>query len=376
MTVTIRNFGEVVLNLNRYSSRGLKACLSRSVFKGKKKMLEYINSNVKKLEKCGFCEKQFSNYTFDAKIENNEIIFYNFNLKGDYMCDDPDCIEKRKHLNPNSFEHISKRKKISLEEADKWQKENNASPFYLHPGETKEEYSKRQSRGYDYFVRKYENGVERFKKFCDKLSLSNSKENFIERHSEAAWKELCSKKRQTLDRFIERYGEEEGKRRYLEFRAKTAFLGYTGENKRIQSRQAFNFFTELKNRLIDEKVIQFIDEIIFADGERGEKRILFTKDNRIKWYDLDCYFPKIGLVVEFFGENWHCDPRLNEVKKNPFGKIITSEKERSRIEFLRSINIDTIIVLSAETKNAINKKDVIDRLVFQIKERYASLERN
>ena len=86
MTVTIRNFGEVVLNRNEYSSSRLKACLSRKVFKGKKKMLEYINSNVKKLEKCGFCENQFSNYTFDAKIENNEIIFYNFNLKGDYMC--------------------------------------------------------------------------------------------------------------------------------------------------------------------------------------------------------------------------------------------------------------------------------------------------
>ena len=376
MTVTIRNYGEVVLNLNDFSSRRLKAYLSRNVFKGKKKMLEYINSNVKKLEKCGFCEKEFSNYTFDAKIENNEIIFYNFNLKSDYMCDDQDCIEKRKHLNPNSFEHISKRKKISLEEADKWQKENNASPFYLHPGETKEEYSKRQSRGYDYFVGKYEDGEERYKKFCEGLAHSNSKENFVERHGEAAWKKLCSKKRQTLDRFIERYGEEDGKRRYLEFRAKTAFLGYSGENKRIQSKQAFNFFTELKDRLIDEKVIQSIDEILFADGKRSEKRILFTKDNRIRWYDLDCYFSKIGLTVEFFGGNWHCDPQLNEVKKNPFGKIITSEKERSRIEFLQFIKIDTIIVWSAEIQNAIKRKDVIDRLVFQIKERYASLERN
>lgn len=380
MKVTLPNFGEILIKDNiNYSSLGLLQILIRCYFKSKQKLLEYINNNVQKLELCGFCDKHFSNYSFDIEIKNNIITFKNFRLKRDFMCLERECIEKRKHLNPNSFEHISKRKKISMEEADKWQKENNMSCFYLHPWETKEELSKRQKRDLEYYQNKYgeKEGLKRYNRARAGTSRNNSKENYIKNHSLEEWNELCDKKKQNLENFIKRYGEEEGKERYRQFRFKTTRIGYYYDIKssKISSKEAFELFSKLKEKLINENILKE-DEMIFADGVKTEKRITYYDECKFRWFDLDCYFPTIKLDLEYHGTKWHCDPEKDEIKRNPHGVIKTSEKERKRINILKNeYNIETIIVWSYEFKNSLEKENKINEIFNLIKEKYNAINK-
>lgn len=147
--------------------------------------LEYINLYIMPLQTCGFCNKNLAIYDYDLEIFNDTLIIKNVHIQKNYMCNNKTCKDNRKKLNPNSLEHISKRKKISLEQADKWQKANNNSPFYLHPGQSIEDYSKRQSRSIDYFIKKYgEAGNDKFKNYCKKISKANSKQEVIKKYGE------------------------------------------------------------------------------------------------------------------------------------------------------------------------------------------------
>lgn len=379
MKVTLLNFGEIELKDNKnYSSRTLLQILIRYYFKSKQKLLEYINNNVQKLELCGFCNEHFSNYSFDIEIKNNIITFKNFSLKRDFMCLERECIEKRKHLNPNSFEHISKRKKISLEEADKWQKENNNSPFYLHPWETKEDLSKRQRRNLDYYQNKYgeKEGLKRFNKARNGTSTNNKRENFIKNHSLEEWNELCNKKKQTLENFIKRYGED-GKEKYKQYLFKITRIGcyFDIKSTRVSSKESFILFSRLKEKLISENILTE-DEIIFADGKKQEKRITYYDDEKFRWFNLDCYFPTIKLDLEYHGSKWHCDPNKEETKINPFGISKTSENERKRINILKNNhNIDTIIVWDYEFRNSLEKESKINEIFKLIKEKYDGIKK-
>lgn len=213
----------------------------------------------------------------------------------------------------NTFQNV---KKISLEEADKWQKENNNSPFYLHPGETKEELAKRQSRNLDYYKNKYgeEEGLRRFNKARNGTSTNNKKENFIKNHSLEEWNELCDKKKQNLENFIKRY-DEEGKEKYKQYLFKTTRIGcyFDIKSTRVSSKESFVLFSRLKEKLINENILTE-DEIIFADGKKQEKRITYYDDEKFRWFNLDCYFPTIKLDLEYHGSKWHCDPNKEESK--------------------------------------------------------------
>ena len=225
-----------------------KSCIARSFSVFLKKhgtnILSYINDNIQKLELCGFCNKNFAKYTYDLYFENNELKIKNIKLFSDYSCKNKECMKERSKLNPNSFEHIAKRKKISLEEADKWQKEHNKSPFYLHPNELQEEYSKRQSRGKEYFKNKYGDSYkEKWKEYCNKIGKANTKEEVIKRHGEEYNKKLQNSKKQTLDNFILRYGEELGKEKYKHWVSSCTRVGiYLNERRIIDSKTAYNFF--------------------------------------------------------------------------------------------------------------------------------------
>lgn len=380
MKVTLLKFGEIELKDNiNYNSSRLKSLLTRCYFKSHQNLLKYINDNIQKLEICGFCDTYFSEYLFDIKIKDNNLIFENIRLKNDFKCNEKDCIQKRKHLNPNSFEHISKRKKISLEEANKWQKENNNSPFYLHPGETKEDLAKRQSRKLDYYQNKYgeEEGLRRFNKARNGISTNNKKENFIKNHSLEEWNELCNKKKQNLENFIKRYGEKKGKIKYKNYLFKTTRIGVYFDIKqtRVSSKESFILFSRLKEKLINENILTE-DEIIFADGKKQEKRITYYDDEKFRWFNLDCYFPTIKLDLEYHGSKWHCDPNKEETKISPFGISKTSEDERKRINILKNNhNIDTVIVWDYEFRNSLEKESKITEIFNLIKEKYNAIKK-
>lgn len=284
------------------------------------------------------------------------------------MCTNKQCKLQRAHLNPNSFEHISKRKKISLQEADKWMKSHNKSPFYKHPWDTDQQYSKRQARSLDYFIEKYENGKQRWYNYCKKISNANKQQQVIKRHGEEYNTRLQNSKKQTLQNFILRYGQIEGKQKYINWITAATQLGIYINNKKIQSKSAYNFFKLLEIELINNNICKSQD-ILFADGNKSEYILKYFEDDKFKFYKLDFVILKYKIDIQFNGRAWHYDFQ-NEQKNKYF---VGMKKNIKQYEYKRNTKIkqegfNLFIVWEDDIFNEIDKKKTIQKLILDIKQ--------
>lgn len=372
-TLTVKNIGQITIKSKQTLEELLKdvpsmhTSFSRFLKKHNTTVLQYINDNVQKLELCGFCNKNFSKYNYDLCVENGELKVVNVRLASDYSCKNAECIKERAKINPNSFEHIAKRKKISLEEADKWQKANNSSPFYLHPGESKEEYSKRQSRGIEYFKNKYgENYEEEWLKYCNKISNANKKEEVIRRHGKEYNDNLQNSKKQTLENFIKKYGEVEGLERHKHWISACTRVGiYLNDDVHIQSKQAYDFFIKLEAKLIEENVCT-TDDILYADGNKRHeyKIIYFNENNKMRWTSLDFVILKYKIDVEFNGGRWHYN---TDAEHNRSISSKTEEYENNRDDIIKKHDFKMIKIWDYEVQNAVTLNKKINEVVLNIK---------
>jgi len=93
---------------------------------------EYYNLKSKDL--CLFCKKNPTNIII-SKNQNSKVFIVNYSL-----CNDKNCINMRKKLNPNSAKYVSIINNCSEKEALKIIHNKNNSPFYKENFLTKEEY--------------------------------------------------------------------------------------------------------------------------------------------------------------------------------------------------------------------------------------------
>ncbi len=135
-------------------------------------------------------------------------------------------------------------------------------------------------------------GERIFKDYCDKQAYTNKKEYFIEKYGEEdgkkRYEELNRKKGLTLENFVAKYGEEEGAKRYsswVETRRKT---------QRYWSKASKDFF----DRLV--KMVDFGEDVYYADSEIG----IYDKD-RNKYSKYDFVDTKNKIIVEFNGHCFH-----------------------------------------------------------------------
>ena len=122
-----------------------------------------------------------------------------------YLCDNKECSSKRKIYNPNSIFFVSKAYHLSEAEANKYILSRNNSPFYFHPEkETKEEYSKRQSRCLDYFIKKYgkDEGIRKFNESHEKTGKGCKYESLVEKYGKEKADSIQKSKAITLKNMI------------------------------------------------------------------------------------------------------------------------------------------------------------------------------
>lgn len=272
---------------------------------------DYINIYYKEdkpIEKCGNCNNDAC-FIYRLDEENNS---YTRDYRNRYLCNTLECKNdiSMKILNepydPIKFEHIGSNplyisiiRKISLEEA-----KYVVLPNRLKRGDEIHDKVKSNLKGY--ILRYGEiDGPIKYKERCDKIGKTN-----------------------TLEWYIDKYGYDEGKNKYnlyiLKLRKATTGTRISKVSQKIKT-------------ILDKNNIKYEEEYPI--------HILNNKKPKI----VDYYLIDYNICLEFFGDYWHCNPKIyntdyyHKLKKKHAYEIWNDDNIRNR-QIINSTN-GTMIIL-------------------------------
>jgi len=204
------------------------------------------------------------------------------------------------------------------------------------------------------YVKKYgtKEGLKRYQDNNKKKSITI--ENFIDKYGMIKgpekyyqWIERL-KYSHTKERYVKKYGIKEGLKRYQEIiRKKTNHL-YVNR----QSVIALEFCESL-NEAINDK----FEKIYFGDKEYK----FFVWENDIKIAMVDFYIKDINVVVEFYGDYWHRNPKKYT---DEISKIIRENDDRRIDAIIKKFGSKVIIIWEEEYKN--NRNKVLNSVIKKI----------
>lgn len=164
------------------------------------------------------------------------------------------------------------------------------------------------------FIKRYGKniGSKKWEEYCRLQSYNGSSEEyFIEKYGlkkgSAIWSDICKKKSNTLETFINRYGLNEGKKRFQSYM-----------DNRVIYYSAIS--QELFDILAEDKKLS--DDIYYAT--KNKEYSVYDKNNqRIYFYDF--VDVKSKKCIEFNGDHFHGNPELYKEDEcpNPFKKDLT-----------------------------------------------------
>lgn len=197
-----------------------------------------------------------------------------------------------------------------------------------------DEYRDKQARTntFEYKQEKYGWNKEEFKKY--NKSRSCTLENFIKRHGDEEgrrkWDEYCKRQSYTtsLDYMIKEYGEEEGKRKWANYNDKRLIYQFKSE---ISEELFMNVYNKLRN-------LGYDHEIYFLDLNY-EYEVYGFEDSVLS--KLDFYDKTINYVIEFNGDFWHANP--NRYKADDIIKISNKSFKASDIWERDKIRKESVI---------------------------------
>lgn len=272
-----------------------------------------------KYETCGFCHR-VALPTYYVNYDKEE---YALKYDDGFMCYDPDCIDK-----------------ICMQFFG--QPHSEAIKKYEHIGANTSFLAKKYKQSEEYIC----NYVKHDPTYSPPVSARTSLAGYIARCGELdgpiKYKERCTKiaRSMTIDWFIERYGIREGSKRY-EARMKA---GIDAASNITRSKHQFELFDELHD----------IDDRWEAERYAGGVGI------------ADMFNKPLKVVIEYFGNYWHCHPECYaDDYYNKSLKMTAAKKreiDRNRISrMLASKSIDTVIVVWEKTFVNDGLTSIVDR---------------
>lgn len=196
-----------------------------------------------------------------------------------------------------------------------------------------------------------------FKKY--NKSRASTKRNFIKRHGkvegERLWNEYKERQSYTksLQYQIDLHGEEEGRKKFAEINAKkvndiNSFINRYGFEEGVRK---FKEYTQRGRGIsyAEQKFITHMREMLtlYEDQESHSQYVFMHECGA---YAVDYYNKEMKLVVEYNGDYWHMNPKI--FKADDFIKqsgVTAKEiwaKDEERLNFLRNHNkIDKVIVV-------------------------------
>ena len=185
---------------------------------------------------------------------------------------------------------------------------------------------------------------EEIKEINYKKGRANRVEYWIEKgHTEQEARSIISKRQNTssLQKFVSKYGEEEGKRRYIKLNVRKT-RNCKGPTSGNVSKAEQQFFWAL-----DRVLYRGQHKNLFYYDKRGPT---FINESRVVIPDIVDNNHKI--VIEFFGDFWHMNPEaFSPEDVNPVTKMTAQEKwkqDQERIEFLEAKGYIVITVWESD----------------------------
>jgi G:T-mismatch repair DNA endonuclease (very short patch repair protein) len=289
---------------------------------------DYIEKNYKLISgshsNCGFCDRIAKpTYKVDHLSKTYEIEY-----NSGYLCDNIECKKcisleiLKEEYNPKSFEkigskseYLSKKLKISIEEAKKLKYKKQSKQFKNSLEEFIEKYGEEKGTfKYNERLRLISKNSARNKFPC---TLENFQKKYGEEIGKIKYQERCDKISYTSskDFFIEKYGEEIG-----EFKWKNKF------------RYSFK----------SSKISKVIGNIL------NNLNIKFDFEYQVGRKFVDYYLPDYDIAIEYFGDYWHLNPKkYNESFYNSQLKSTAIDiwrKDKDRLNIIKK-EIKTIIVI-------------------------------
>lgn len=311
--------------------------------------------------------------------------------------------------NPNSANFVSTAFNISKEDALKYIKENNKSPFYKENFISNEEYKASQKRDLDYYINKYgiSKGTIMYEEYMTKLKYSHSEKFYIDKFGEIDgkehWKKLNNKKDSmsynfflskyknhdialskynerkngvifNINKYVLKHGLVNGTHIYNTIRKtrREKFITTLRENlknkdtysSQTTSKEANKFFDELVKLLIKNKIITDETDVIY---KTKEKAIYNKKTKGCFFYDFNIISKKI--LIEYNGIKYH-PKKLNDLDfKFPFYKMSIEEinekymYDQQKIKTANNYGYDTIVVWSDDNNKLENTLFNIKKLI-------------
>jgi hypothetical protein len=204
----------------------------------------------------------------------------------------------------------------------------------------------------DNMIKKYgkEEGLNKWKSYIDRQKLTKSYDYMVKKYGKEQADKINQSKALTIDNYIKKYGEKEGKFRY--------------ENR---IKKQYSFFSK-KSQLFFKK----IDEILSKHYTTyyASKNEEYGKQTSMGYKKLDYFIKELNLCIEFNGDIFHANPRFFKEfdTPNPFNRNLTAKEiwknEKLRIDILKEEhNIDTIVVWEYDYDKTLDIEEFINNIL-------------
>lgn len=352
--------------------------------KSKEEYLKIFKMYFHTYSKCRDCNNPIYYYDSTYRISNGEITFHKKScltskkLDKEYflsICEEclckkfPEYLLKNKSRVFNQMNYITEyafdippdvslnwmKEKYAITKENlikKWGEEIGNSKWNI--------YCEKQSKSnsFEYKRNKYGWSREKFNEFNKSRSITL--ENLIKKHGEedglSKWKDYCDRQKYStsIEYFIRKYGIEKGTEKYSNFCKKRLFgAGYSEISKKL--------FDSLRGKIGNKYTFYY------AENE------WYFSDKKFGYYLLDFYIKELNIGIEFNGDIWHANPNKYKPtdKPFPFKKNYTSEdiwnKDKIKNDFLKTKLNKLIIIWESDLyKDGINL--TIEKIIKEIYE--------
>lgn len=209
-------------------------------------------------------------------------------------------------------------------------------------------YNKLRATTLDNFIKRYgeAQGKEKWSVYCNRQKYAGSSEAyFIEKYGgvdgRLEWSRVNSQKAQTIDNFIKRYGEVDGNIRFNQYCSRLSKCTFVSASSQKLFWKLFDYLTP------EERDCCYFNE---HGGEFGK---MDTLTGSYRFFDF--VVTNIKYCIEYNGDCWHANPALYspEDTPNPFTKE-TAEEIWSKDLAKNSLMIDSGFIVDVVWESSYN----------------------
>jgi hypothetical protein len=232
------------------------------------------------------------------------------------------CVKKTKGFDHSS--DIQREKGLKSAKLSRGSKEWSVRSmgYWIKKGLTEEEaYKKVQEIQSTNCLKKY---INKYGEQEGITKFNHRKQSWTEKMNDP---EIGRKRSLGLSRYIERYGEVEGKRVYTEMRLER------NRNCRIgkASKESLTAFNNLLYILETNNIKYYL-------GVEGNKEWFIYNKELEKMFFYDLTIPRLGIIIEYHGEGFHPNPKWDENKLTEWKQVRTGKSTNEILEYTEQKN--------------------------------------